>query len=159
MTIPSPFKLDASSGELTVGEFQTTFLPNMTVADLEKTKLYNSMAPFAIATYAIGYQLKPKVLSNGGWLYLTAAFRDDGLRRLGFGWGMLRGSWGFYEQTLTEFREQLCNYVAWLSAELGPSLPCSGRQAYRKRFLWGEVEASSDIRSNLPGIRASFTTA
>ncbi len=156
MTIPSPFKLDPNSGKLTIGELATTFVPHMGLAEVERMRIYGNMTLVEIPSYDIGYQLKPTALSNGRWLYVTAGFHGPSLRLLGFGWGLLRGNWGFREQDKTEFQEQLRSYIEWLEEELGPSLSTSGRQAYRNARKWGEINPSLDIRTNLPGIRLSF---
>ncbi len=156
MTILSPFSLDPHSGKLTISELETTFVPNLDVAEVERMRISSNMTRVEIPSHEVGYQLQPTTLSNGTWLYITAGFHGRSLRLLGFGWGLLHDKWGFCEQTGPEFQEQLPSYVEWLEEELGPSLPISGRQAHRNVRKWGGVLASSDQRTNLPGIHLSF---
>lgn len=156
MLIPTPFILDPGTGKLTVEALNTTLGPNTRLVDLQASEIFPRMSPATFKSHEIGYQLKPTALPDRRWVYLASVFDNDLLRRLGFGWGVLRGSWGFQEMTTPEFQEQLDSYVDWLTSILGPSLPVSGWRAYRQMLSWGEIHASSDARSNLPGIGISY---
>jgi len=157
MEIPSPFLLVTDSGQLSLDGFRTSFRPQLSVFEFEKSDLF----PLAIkvtskdSEYDLLFQIKSIALRDGRWAYLHAGFRSGMLVRLGFGWGMLR-DYGFHELTVPEFQQQLHSYTAWLESVLGPSLPCASGQAYRQELPWGKVEASTDMRTELAGIGIRF---
>ena len=157
MEIPSPFLLAPDTGQLSLDGFQTSFGPQLSVSEFEKSDLF----PLAIKLaseyphYDPVFQMKSITLQDGRWAYLHTGFRESMLVRLGFGWGMVR-EYGFHELTVPEFREQLHGYSAWLESVLGPSLRCVSGQAYRQELPWGKIEASTDWRTELAGIGIRF---
>ena len=131
----------------------------MSVSDFERSDLH----PMAVRAgseypyYDPVFQIKSVPLQDGRWAYIHAAFRENLLVRLGFGWGLVR-EFGFHETTSLEFREQLQSYCRWLESMLGPSLQCFGDQKYRQNFRWGKIEASTDWRTGLAGIGILYTS-
>lgn len=129
----------------------------MSVSEFEKSDLF-PLAAKLVSEHPIEnviFQIKSITLQGGRWAYLNASFRESKLVRLGFGWGMIR-EYGFHELTVPEFEEQLRSYSDWLRSALGPSLRCISGQTYRQQLPWGDIDASTDWRTQLAGIGIRF---
>ena len=155
MNIVSPFHLLSDAGHLSVDNYRLVISPGLTIAQFKHSDLFRAGAktsrfPNTDEAFTIG----PIRLPNGIWFYLNLGFSQGVIAVIGSGWGKVRD--GFYEATASEFNEQLQGYKAWLESGLGPSLPCKGDVVYRSELPWGSVEASSDMRSKLPGIGMRF---